>query len=123
MHPLTDLVRRYNVAEREQARLYLPATVTISDIHTIRAISEVGSGGVVAVAAFLGVTIPTASQAVSRLSEKGLVCREVSPVDTRRSTLRLTQEGTELLTRIEAMERAVVAELEDAIDRGRATLG
>jgi len=61
-----------------------------------RALSFVGrneGAALTEVAAFLGLTLPTASKMIDGLVESGFVIRKSSPSDRRKLRLRLSQEG------------------------------
>ncbi len=56
-------------------------------------------------AATAGVSVPTATRMLQQLEGKGVVLRRRSPEDERRVLVRLTEEGTEQLTRLREQRR------------------
>ncbi len=62
-----------------------------------------------AVAAFLGVTMPTASALVDRLVQSGAVVAKTAATDRRRSQLRVTRAGSAQLQRIRRGARDEIA--------------
>lgn len=74
-------------------------------VPQFRALNHIGlrpGCSVSAVAAFLGVTLPTASVMVDRLVKAGMVETRTDARDRRRSALHLTEAGAALLSTIEA---------------------
>jgi DNA-binding MarR family transcriptional regulator len=75
----------------------------------LRAIGS-GPARVTALAAELGVDLSTMSRQVRALEEAGLITRTPDPADGRAAVLALTPEGVEVLKRLRASRRSLVAE-------------
>ena len=120
------LVTTYRSIEGyEQAMLDAQGSegLTISELHLVEAVGRVGrdcpAGATVSrVAEALGVRVPTATTAVSRLVSKGMLVKERSAQDARIVNVRLTRAG-EKAYRLHAtfhrrMAQAVLADLSPA---------
>lgn len=75
----------------------------------LRAIGA-GPARVTALAAELGVDLSTMSRQVRALEDAGLITRTPDPADGRAAVLALTPEGIEVLKRLRASRRSLVAE-------------
>jgi DNA-binding MarR family transcriptional regulator len=79
-------------------------------IRILALLDELGPQGVTQLAAADRSSQPTVSGAVRLLEAQGLVSREADPADARRSVVRLTEEGQNLLTEARRENGAAVAE-------------
>jgi DNA-binding MarR family transcriptional regulator len=78
-------------------------------IRILALLDELGPQGVTALADVDRSSQPTVSGAVRQLEEQGLVARGIDPSDGRRSLVRLTAAGRQLLSRARRENGAVVA--------------
>lgn len=74
--------------------------LSVPQFRCLNFIAGEPGASVSAVAAFLGVTMPTASAMVDRLVRAGSVAPTTAPEDRRRSQLHLTEAGRALLKQI-----------------------
>ncbi len=70
-----------------------------------------------ALAEHLGLTLPTVSQMINYLVEKGVVTRQESPVDRRRVMLSLTTQGKSLLDKSFAGTQTYLAKILSKLGR------
>lgn len=98
------LRRRFSELMREQVDPGL--------VRTLRAVAEQDDDcGVSEVAAFLGIDASTASRTVESAVSAGHLDRRTSDVDRRRTALRVTPAGADVLERALAIRRTLLAEL------------
>lgn len=97
---------------RAAMRRQLGQTLSVPQFRCLRFIADNGACSVSEVAAFLGVTLATASAMVERLVRAGYVISEVAAADRRRSELHCTRAGRSLMGRI---RRGAQAELAGAL--------
>jgi DNA-binding MarR family transcriptional regulator len=69
------------------------------------------------IAHMLGVSPPAISFMLERLEEKGLIMRSFSTSDRRRIELELTQEGTELVTKVNAHRKRTLDKVLRGMDK------
>jgi len=94
---------------RSAMRNQLGESLSVPQFRCLRFIADNSSASVGDVAAFLGVTMATASAMVERLSRAGYVVSAVSNVDRRRSELKATGPGRALMGRIRRGAQAELA--------------
>lgn len=87
------LMREIRSAMRQAA----PEGLTVPQFRALLFAQREPDGPVGALAAHLGVTLPTASVAVAALAQRGLLRVQTDPADRRRKTLRLTAEGRRIV--------------------------
>ena len=111
-------------------RSQLDSRLSVPQFRCLNFIDHHPAGSVGGVAAFLGVTMPTASAMVDRLVKAGHVLAANSAADRRRATLHISKSGKILLeqvrteTRLELASRLALRPAEDlrAISDGLAAL-
>lgn len=93
---IDPLYRKLKDIEKFTLIKHLPQGVTLGDVRVLRAVEQVGSSGVSAIAGFLGTSQPAATVAIARLEGRGLVARELNSTDGRRKALALTPKGKQI---------------------------
>ena len=88
-------------AMRSAMRLQVGDALSVPQFRCLNFIASQPGSSVSAVAAFLGVTLPTASVMVDRLVRAGAVVPRTAPQDRRRSELRATAAGLAQLRHLE----------------------
>ena len=96
-------------AMRSAMRLHVGEQLSVPQFRCLNFIALEPACSVSAVAAFLGVTLPTASAMVDRLVKAGAVAPATAVADRRRSELQLTDAGRALLRQIRRDARAEFA--------------
>ncbi|MEK8050820.1 MarR family transcriptional regulator [Ideonella sp. DXS22W] len=109
-----DVVPAVMDAVRDAMRRHADAHFSVPQFRCLNFIHRQPGCAVGAVAAFLGVTMPTASAMVDRLVRAGAVRTETAPDDRRRTQLHITPEGRAQLRQI---RRAAHADLSRALAR------
>lgn len=94
---LLRFLRATRAARARVAREPAFAGITFAQFQLLDAVDRVGSAGNARVAELAGVSGATATQAVSRLEQRGLLRRERAAADGRAVTIALTAHGRELL--------------------------
>jgi DNA-binding MarR family transcriptional regulator len=92
------------------------AGLTMGQIKAMAVIYHQGSSTVSDLATGIGVALPTASELVERLVERGLVVREADPDDRRRVRLKLTPTASAFGDRIHNLRRCQVQRALDRLD-------
>ncbi|MGN6244363.1 MAG: MarR family winged helix-turn-helix transcriptional regulator [Motilibacteraceae bacterium] len=77
----------------------------------LRTLEDVGPTDICGLAATLGVDQSTAGRQVTAMTERGLVRREPSPTDRRRSIVSPTARGRRLVASVRERRRAATAQL------------
>lgn len=95
-----DVVPAVMDAVRDAMRRHVDAQFSVPQFRCLNFIHRSPGCAVGAVAAFLGVTMPTASAMVDRLVRAGAVRPETAPDDRRRSQLHITAQGRAQLSQI-----------------------
>ena len=90
--------------------------VTLPQLRILFSLREQPGATTSALAANLGLTMPTVSGQVDKLVKAGLVARGSSPDDRRVIPLRLTDEGQATVGEIRVGNQAYLAELAAALD-------
>jgi DNA-binding MarR family transcriptional regulator len=90
--------------------------LTMGQIKALVVIYHQGSSTVSDLATGIGVALPTASEMVERLVERGLVVREADPDDRRRVRLTLTPTAGAFGDRIRDLRRCQVQRALDRLD-------
>ncbi|MDE2397152.1 MAG: MarR family transcriptional regulator [Burkholderiales bacterium] len=90
-------------------RSQLDNRLSVPQFRCLNYIDHSPGASVGAVAAFLGVTMPTASAMVDRLARAGHVLASSSAADRRRSTLHISASGKTLLEQVRAETRHELA--------------
>lgn len=90
-------------------RSQLDSRLSVPQFRCLNYIDHHPGGSVGAVAAFLGVTMPTASAMVDRLARAGHVLASNSAADRRRATLHISDSGKVLLDQVRAETRQELA--------------
>jgi DNA-binding MarR family transcriptional regulator len=96
-------------AMRSAMRLQVGDPLSVPQFRCLNFITRYPGSSVSAVAAFLGVTLPTASVMVDRLVRAGAVAPSTAPADRRRSELHATAAGRVQVQHIEIGARAEFA--------------
>ncbi len=96
-------------AMRGAMRLQVGDPLSVPQFRCLNFIARCPGSSVSAVAAFLGVTLPTASVMVDRLVRAGAVAPGTAPTDRRRSALHATAAGQVQVQHIEVGARAEFA--------------
>ena len=96
-------------AMRSAMRLQVGEQLSVPQFRCLNFIAKQPACSVTAVAAFLGVTLPTASAMVDRLVKAGAVAPSTAAADRRRSELQLTASGQQLLQQIRGGARGEFA--------------
>lgn len=94
---------------RAAMRRQLGQTLSVPQFRGLRFIADNSACSVSDLAAFLGVTLATASAKVDRLVRAGYVVSEVATADRRRSELHTTRTGRSLMGRIRSGAQAELA--------------
>jgi len=109
------LVHTFNTIlkyEESTLKKYGAVPVTITEAHMIEAIGRHENGATVGeVAADIGVRMPTATVALKKLVEKGLVTKETCTVDRRRTFVSLTTLGRRMQHAHEFFHRSMIREV------------
>lgn len=95
---------------RAAMRLHVGGQMSVPQFRCLAFVARDPGTSIGAVAAFLGVTMPTASAMVDRLMRAGEVASRVSSQDRRRLELELTPAGQAHLRRIRRDARAELAQ-------------
>lgn len=98
-------------ALRHAMRSHVGEQLSVPQFRCLNFIAHQPGASVSAVAAFLGVTLPTASAMVDRLVRAGAVEPRTAADDRRRSQLHLTDTGAAQLAQIRLGARAELAEV------------
>ncbi|HEY9679707.1 MAG TPA: MarR family winged helix-turn-helix transcriptional regulator [Drouetiella sp.] len=85
-------------------------SLSLPQLRVLGYVSRNPGAGVVDVATHLDVTPPTASALVERLVRKKLVDRKDHPLERRRTTLTLTEDGEEVLEAARGKAQTLVAQ-------------
>jgi DNA-binding MarR family transcriptional regulator len=96
-------------AMRSAMRVHVGEQLSVPQFRCLNFIAKQPGCSVTAVAAFLGVTLPTASAMVDRLVKAGAVAPTTAATDRRRSELQLTASGRALLLQIRGDARGEFA--------------
>ena len=95
----------------------LTAGLTIAEVHTIVAIGLHGMSPMKTVAARLGVSVPTVTNAVNRLVKKGHVERVRDDADRRLVLLRLTNSGRKACRAHDLFHKRMVVNAVEGLSR------
>lgn len=95
-----DVVPAVMDAVRDAMRRHVDAQFTVPQFRCLNFIHRQPGCAVGGVAAFLGVTMPTASAMVDRLVRAGAVRPDIAPEDRRRTRLHITSQGRAQLQQI-----------------------
>jgi len=106
-----DVVPAVMDALRHAMRSHVGDQLSVPQFRCLNFIGHQPGASVSAVAAFLGVTLPTASAIVDRLVRAGAVEPRTAADDRRRSQLHLTEAGAAQLAQIRVGARAELAEV------------
>lgn len=83
--------------EELSIRSFSDEPITVTEAHLLEAIGKKGGkASVGAIAAIMGVTMPTATVAIKKLERKGYVCRDACAEDGRRAIISLTPLGVKV---------------------------
>ena len=106
-----DTVPKVMDALRDAMRRHVGEQLSIPQFRCLNFIAEHPAASIGAVATFLGVTMPTASALVDRLSRAGAVQATTAAADRRRTELHLTAAGRAQLDEIRrgALDELAVA--------------
>lgn len=122
---ILDVMPAVMTALRAAMRRQLGEGLSVPQFRCLRYIADNAGASVSEVAAFLGVTLATASAMVDRLVRAGYVLSGISARDRRRSELEATGSGRALMRRVrrgaqgelaEAMVPSTAAELAAVLD-------
>jgi DNA-binding MarR family transcriptional regulator len=97
------------------ARDPLTSNLTLAQGRALSFLYHRGEATVSDVAAGLAVTLPSASELIDRLAERGLVERSVDPKDRRRAIIRPSQEAIEFGQRLHELRLAQVRKALDTL--------
>jgi DNA-binding MarR family transcriptional regulator len=106
---ILDVMPAVMASLRGAMRRQLGRTLSVPQFRCLRFIADNGACSVSDVAAFLGVTLATASAMVERLVRAGYVVSGVAAADRRRSELHTTRTGRSLMGRIRGGAQAELA--------------
>jgi DNA-binding MarR family transcriptional regulator len=98
-------------ALRHAMRNHVGDQLSVPQFRCLQFIAHQPGASVSAVAAFLGVTLPTASAMVDRLARAGAIAPQTAADDRRRSQLHLTSAGKAQLAEIRLGARAELAQV------------
>ncbi|MEK8033330.1 MarR family transcriptional regulator [Ideonella sp. DXS29W] len=98
-------------ALRHAMRSHVGEQLSVPQFRCLQFIALHPGASVSAVAAFLGVTLPTASAMVDRLARAGAIEPQTAAEDRRRSLLHLTSAGEAQLAEIRLGARAELAQV------------
>jgi DNA-binding MarR family transcriptional regulator len=91
---LVDTFNNILKLEESYIKRFAENPITVSEAHLLEAIGKQGGNASVgAIAAELGVTMPTATVAIKRLAAKGFVTKEACADDGRKAIISLTDLG------------------------------
>ena len=93
-------VRRFGVLNATCCDECCGEKVSMAQSHILFEVARNGNASIQRVAEELGIDVTTFSRQVKSLEEKGLLAKKVSPDDRRVSLLYLTDEGRQVLDRI-----------------------
>ncbi len=94
---LMRFLRATRAARARVAREPAFAGITFAQFLLLDAVGRVGSAGNARVAELAGVSGPTATQALARLEQRGLLRRQRAATDGRAVTIAISARGRELL--------------------------
>ena len=94
---LLEVVPAVMGAIRAEMRSRRRSDLSVMQFRTLVYLNLNPGASLSALAEYLGLTLPTVSQMINGLVEKGVVARENSPTDRRRIMLSLTGRGQSLL--------------------------
>lgn len=106
---LLEVLPQVMRALRNSMRGQLQEGLSVPQFRCLNFIDHNPGASIGEVAAFLGVTMATASAMVDRLTRAGYATAGVSAHDRRRATLQLSSAGRELLTRMRQGARRELA--------------
>ncbi len=107
---LLDTLPHAMDALRASMREHVGEELSVPQFRCLAFIARERAPTVGAVAAFIGVTMPTASTMIDRLVRAGAVSTAVDPADRRRSLLQVTETGRARLRRIRQGARQSLAQ-------------
>jgi DNA-binding MarR family transcriptional regulator len=110
-----ELMREIRLAMRQAA----PDGLSVPQFRALLFAQRQPGGGVGDLAAHLGVTLPTASVAVSTLAGRGLLTVLTDPADRRRRVIHLTPSGAAVVDSAWSQTRDGFAARLDALPAGR----
>lgn len=91
---LVDTFNNILKLEESYIKRFAENPITVSEAHLLEAIGKQGgNASVSAIAADLGVTMPTATVAIKKLESKGFVVKETCADDGRKAIISLTDLG------------------------------
>ena len=96
-------------AIRTEMRAQRPSNISVPQFRCMAFLSRHGGASLSDVAEHVGLTLPSVSNMVERLFERGLVNREILPEDRRRVTLSLTHRGRTMLESARAAAQSSLA--------------
>ena len=106
-----DVIPAIMDALRQAMRRHVGEQLTVPQFRCLNFIAVHPGATVSAVAAFLGVALPTASTLVDRLVRAGAVEPRADPQDRRKSSLHLTRAGAAQLAAIRRGARKELAQV------------
>ena len=106
-----DVIPAIMDALRQAMRRHVGEQLTVPQFRCLNFIAAHPGATVSAVAAFLGVALPTASTLVDRLVRAGAVEPRADPQDRRKSSLHLTRAGAAQLAAIRRGARKELAQV------------
>ena len=106
-----DVIPAIMDAVRHAMRHHVGEQLTVPQFRCLNFVALHPGASLSAVAAFLGVALPTASTMVDRLVRAGAVEPRADPQDRRKSSLHLTQAGTAQLAAIRRGARKELAQV------------
>ncbi len=112
---LLDVVPVVMQAIRAEVRRHRGADLSVLQVRVLAFLNGHPGSTLSAVAEHVGLTLPSMSSQISRLVQRELVARDISPHDRRCVTLRLTPQGTAALEAARQAARAGLAETLSAL--------
>ncbi len=89
-----NFILRY---EENALKTAFDVPTTIAEVHLVDMVSRLGESATVsAIAAALGVSLPTVTNALKKLEKKGLVTKTVREDDARSQFVKLTETGRQI---------------------------
>ena len=97
---MDSLVTLIRVLQSQATPYWVDLDLPLAQIKTILAVADLGAPTIGEIATVLGVTQPTASHLVERLVQNELASRSEDTHNRRRTLVRLTPQGEEMLGRL-----------------------
>jgi DNA-binding MarR family transcriptional regulator len=103
-------VEAVGLTARALASVDPPRDLTVSQWRTLVVVDALGGARVGAIAARVGLSLPSTSRLIRRLERRGAVVTEPDPTDRRASIVRATPDGSAFRAAVAARRRELIVE-------------